>query len=283
MTETLSPLSFSSDPALPKRRVNDAEPAKPLTGDATDDPEALYSELRAGKRSIESLAAFIPLNVVFTWHAQRKISEVEFAALMAGLEIQQVEIRDIPQHKANEPDAAQQRSDAVIAAFKSRMSNFELSAEQDVITEDDLKSVFLAGTPLLDGVGIAMSFVKSEEGKPVKPATPPALTVLCRAFIASKSMQSTVKCEAVFTAGGMTRDLYCRIVLPLPLHKGGRRRLLVSVLDNDTRQPVNLPPEVAELFHEKNLCGLQVLRKSAPASGGIGSAVMGAFGKMFKK
>ena len=283
MTETLSPLTFSSDPAQPKRRIHDAEPAAPLAKDASDDPEALYSELRAGSRSIESLAAFIPLNVVFAWHAQRKISEVEFAALMADLEIQQVEIRDIPQHKTNEPDAAQQRSDAVIAAFKSRMSNFELKAEQDVISEDDLKPVFLAATPLLDGIGIAMSFIKSEEGKPVKATTPPALTVLCRAFIASKSMQSTVKCEAVFSAGGMARELYCRIVLPLPLHKGGRRRLLVSVLDNDTRQPVNLPPEIAELFHEKNLYGLQVLRKPAPASGGIGSAVIDAFGKMFKK
>lgn len=285
MTDTQTPLPDSSNPALPKRRVNDAAPTTPPNnaGGAIDDPEILFGELRAGRRSIESLAPFIPLNVIFTWHAQRRISEQEFAALMAGLEIHQVDIHDVAQHRPGEPDPAQQRSNAVSAAFKNRMSNFDQVSERETITEEDMKSVFLAATPLVDGVGFALSFVKSEEGKPAPAATPPALTVLCRAYIASQSMPSTIKCEAVFSAPGMEHELYCRIVVPLPIHKGGRRRLLVSVQDNETRQPVKLPAEVAEVFHEKYLSGLQLMRKSSAPASGIGAMVFSAFGKMFKK
>lgn len=269
-------------PAAPKRRANDVESVAPADAIDEDDPDRLYQDLRAGKRSIESLTPLIPLNVAFLWHAQRRISDVEFAALMAGLDIQHVDIGELPQQNMSAPAADSQRADAVAAAFQSKMAAFDLVTLHDVVTELDMKPVLSSRTPLVDGIGIRMAFAKGPEDGLAKPGTPPGLTLLCRAYIASVSMQSTLKCEAVFSALGMERDLYCRLVVPLPLQKGGRRRLLVTVLDNETRQPVPLPPEVAEYFHEKNLFDLRLLKKSGTTPRGVGSAVKGALGRWFK-
>lgn len=266
----------------PKRRANDVETASPALEMAADDPERLYTEWRGGQRSLESLALLVPLNVIFLWQARQRISDPEFAALMAGLEIQEVELRDLPNVKSSETDAEQQRMEAAVAAFKSRMGGFDVVTLQDAITELDMKPVLLSKTPLADGVGFRLAFARGPEDGPAKPGTPPELTVIGRAYIASQSMQTTVKCEAVFAAPGMEHELYCRVLVPLPLHKGGRRRLLVSVLDNETRQPVKLPPAVAEVFHEKNLFDLRLLKKGGAATPGLGSAVKGAFGRLFK-
>lgn len=269
-------------PAPPKRRANDAESVVPAGAIDEDDPEHLYRELRAGKRSIESLAPLIPLNVAFLWQTQRRINDEEFAALMAGLDVQHVDIGDLPRQNTAAPGADSQRADAVAAAFQSKMNAFDIVTLHDAVTEIDMKPVLSSRTPLVDGIGIRMAFAKGPEDGLAKPGTPPGLTLLCRAYIASVSMQSTLKCEALFSALGMERDLYCRLVVPLPIHKGGRRRLLVSILDNETRQPVSLPPEVAEFFHEKNLFDLRLLKKSGTTPGGVGSAVKGAFGRLFK-
>lgn len=269
-------------PAPPKRRANDAESVVPAGAIDEDDPEHLYRELRAGKRSIESLAPLIPLNVAFLWQTQRRINDEEFAALMAGLDVQHVDIGDLPRQNTAAPGADSQRADAVAAAFQSKMNAFDIVTLHDAVTEIDMKPVLSSRTPLVDGIGIRMAFAKGPEDGLAKPGTPPGLTLLCRAYIASVSMQSTLKCEALFSALGMERDLYCRLVVPLPIHKGGRRRLLVSILDNETRQPVSLPPEVAEFFHEKNLFDLRLLMKSGTTPGGVGSAVKGAFGRLFK-
>lgn len=265
--------------AAPKRRANDiptVSPAEP----ADDDPDRLYAELRAGQRSLASLVPLLPLNVAFLWLSQGKISQAEFGLLTADLDIQQVEVGELPRHKAAEPDEKQQRANAVAAAFKSRMASFDRASAADLIGEPELKAVLQARTPLVDGVGFRMAFAKATDGELAKPGTAAELTILCRAYIASTSMSSTVKCEAVFSAPGMD-DLYTRLVVPLPLARGGRRRLLVSILDNETRQPVQLPPAVAELFHEKNLFDLRLLRKSELGSG-LGSAVKGALGRLFR-
>lgn len=273
-----TPPSIAAEP--PRRRATDVATVSPL---AEDDPERWYEELRAGKRSIQSLVPLLPLNVAFLWHSQHRLSAAEFAALMAGMDVLEVEIGDLPTQKACEPDAEQQRANAVIAAFNSRMANFDAISLPDDIGELELKPVLAARTPLAEGIGIRMAFAKGPQDGLAKAGTPPELTLTCRAFIASTSMVSAIKCEAVFSAPTMERDLYCRLIVPLPIQKGGRRRLLVSVLDNETRQPVQLPPALAELFHEKNLFELRLLRKSGAATGaGIGSAVKGALGKLFK-
>lgn len=269
-------------PAAPKRRANDVESVAPADAIDEDDPERLYQDLRAGKRSIESLAPLIPLNIAFLWQTQRRINEVEFAALMAGLDIQHVDIGELPEQKTSAPLADPQRADAAAAAFHSKMAAFDVITLHEVISDLDMKPVLSSRTPLVDGIGIRMAFAKGPEDGLAKPGTPPGLTLLCRAYIASVSMQSTLKCEAVFSALGMERDLYCRLVVPLPIQKGGRRRLLVTILDNETRQPVPLPPEVAEFFHEKNLFDLRLLKKGGTTTGGVGSAVKGAFGRWFK-
>lgn len=269
-------------PAAPKRRANDVESVVPPGAIDEDDPDHLYQELRAGKRSIEALAPLIPLNVAFLWHSQRRISDVEFAALMAGLDIQHVDIGELADPQTAVAATDPQRANAVAAAFLAKMAAFDLVSLHDLVTELDMKPVLSSRTPLVDGIGIRMAFAKGPEDGLAKPGTPPGLTLLCRAYIASVSMQSTLKCEAVFSALGMERDLYCRLVVPLPIQKGGRRRLLVTILDNETRQPVPLPPEVAEFFHEKNLFDLRLLKKSGTTTGGVGSAVKGAFGRLFK-
>lgn len=269
-------------PAAPKRRANDVESVVPPGAIDEDDPDHLYQELRAGKRSIEALAPLIPLNVAFLWHAQRRISDVEFAALMAGLDIQHVDIGELADPQTAVAATDPQRANAVAAAFLAKMAAFDLVSLHDLVSELDMKPVLSSRTPLVDGIGIRMAFAKGPEDGLAKPGTPPGLTLLCRAYIASVSMQSTLKCEAVFSALGMERDLYCRLVVPLPIQKGGRRRLLVTILDNETRQPVPLPPEVAEYFHEKYLFDLRLLKKAGPPTGGVGSAVKGAFGRWFK-
>ena len=267
---------------LNKRRAIDAAPTSDVAV-TEESPEQLLEALRAGKRSIQSLAPFIPLNVAFMWQTQRLISEAEFSALMAGLEIQEVVIGDIPSQKAREPDGAPQRTDPIVLAFNTRMAGFDIVNLQDAITEIDMKSVLTAKTPLIDGIGIRMSFAKGPDDTLAKPGTPAQLTVVCRAYLASTSMQSTLKCEAVFSAKGMERDLYCRVVVPLPIYKGGRRRLQTLVLDNETRQPVPLPPAIGELFHEKYLFDLRLLKKPGAPTGGLGSAVKGALGMFFNK
>lgn len=269
-------------PAAPKRRANDIESVIPADAIEEDDPERLYQDLRAGKRSIESLAPLIPLNIAFLWQTQRRINDVEFTALMAGLDIQHVDIGELAEPKTATAATDPQRANAVVAAFQSKMAAFDLVTLHDVVTELDMKPVLSSRTPLVDGIGIRMAFAKGPEDGLAKPGTPPGLTLLCRAYIASVSMQSTLKCEAVFSALGMERDLYCRLVVPLPLQKGGRRRLLATILDNETRQPVPLRPEVAEFFHEKYLFDLRLLKKSGTTTGGVGSAVKGAFGRWFK-
>lgn len=269
-------------PAAPKRRANDVESVVPPGAIDEDDPEGLYQELRAGRRSIESLAPLIPLNVTFLWHAQRRISDVEFAALMAGLDIQHVDIGELTDPQTAVAATDPQRANAVAGAFLAKMAAFDLVTLHDLVTEVDMKPVLSSRTPMVDGIGIRMAFAKGPEDGLAKPGTPPGLTLLCRAYIASVSMQSTLKCEAVFSALGMERDLYCRLVVPLPIQKGGRRRLLVTILDNETRQPVPLPPEVAEYFHEKYLFDLRLLKKGGTTPGGVGSAVKGAFGRLFK-
>lgn len=281
MSEAEKPPRPTTAPAPPKRRANDIPTMSPIEL-AEDDPERLYAELRAGQRDLASLAPLVPLNVAFLWLSQGKISQAEFDALMADLEILQVELRDLPTRKAAELDREQQRARAVAAAFNARMTSFEPGSPIETIGEVELKSVMQARTPLVDGIGFRMAFAKTAEGGLATPGTAPELTVLCRAYIASTSMLSTVKCEAVFSAPTMDVDLYCRIVVPLPLAKGGRRRLLVSVLDNETRQPVKLPPALAELFHEKNLFELRLLKKGDTSAGGLGSAVKGAFGRLFR-
>lgn len=265
----------------PKRRANDIPTVSPVES-AEDDPERLYAELRAGQRSLDSLAPLIPLNVAFLWLSQGKISQTEFDALMADLEIQQVELRDLPSRKAVELEREQQRAKAVAAAFSARMAGFEQVSQHETIGELELKAVMQARAPLVDGIGIRMAFAKAPESGLAPPGTPPELSILCRAYVASTSMSSTVKCEAVFSAPTMDTELYCRIVVPLPLAKGGRRRLLVSILDNETRQPVKLPPALAELFHEKNLFDLRLLKKGDASSGRLGSAVKGALGRLFR-
>lgn len=265
MSKTEKPSPLATDPT-PKRRANDVPTVSPEPL-ADDDPERLYTELRAGKRDLDSLAPLVPLSAVFQWLSSGRISHAEFGVLMANLEIQQVEA------------TRQLRANAVVAAFNARMASFDQVRLQDTISELDLKAVLQARTPLVDGIGFRMGFAKGPDDSLAKPGTTPQLTVLCRAFIASTSMSSTVKCEAVFSAPGMEHDRYCRIVVPLPLARGGRRRLLVSVLDNETRQPVELPPAVADLFHEKYLFDLRLLRKRGTAS--LGAAVKGAFGKLF--
>lgn len=279
MSEAEKPPTPTAAPAPPKRRANDVPTVSPEPP-AEDDPERLYTEWRAGKRSLASLEPLIPLNVAFQWLSSGRISNAEFGVLMADLEIHQVDIGDPHSAKAAEPDAEQQRANAVVSAFNARMASFDQVRLQDTISELDLKAVLQARTPLVDGIGFRMGFAKGPDDSLAKPGTTPQLTVLCRAFIASTSMSSTVKCEAVFSAPGMEHDRYCRIVVPLPLVKGGRRRLLVSVLDNETRQPVELPPALADLFHEKYLFDLRLLRKGGTA--GLGSAVKGAFGKLFR-
>ena len=282
MTDLKNVAVADADPSAPKRRSNDLEPAHPNANPATFDPELLYAEMRAGKRSIESLAPLIPLDTAFNWHAQRRITEAEFSALMADLDIQEVLIDDLPTQKSAAQDAEQQRANAITSAFHARMASFDVTTSLDIIGETELKAALLTKTPLVDGIGIRMVFAKTADDSRAKAGTPPQLTLLCRAYIASTSMQSTVKCEAVFTAPGMDREMYCRIVVPLPIHCGGRRRLLVAILDNETRQPVNLPQAVADVFHEKYLFELQLLKKSTDAGGGFGSAVKGAFQRMFK-
>ena len=269
-------------PAINKRRAIDGE-AAPTVGVPDDDPERLYEELRAGKRNIQSLAPLIPLNIAFLWQAQRRLSDAEFAVLMADLDIQEVMISDLPTQKSAEPEVALQRTGAVVAAFNARMAGFEIVTLQEAITELDMKTVLQAKAPLIDGIGFRMSFAKSADDSLPKAGTPPQLTVSCRAYIASTSMASSVKCEAVFSAPGLERDLYCRVVVPLPIYKGGRRRLLTLVLDNETRQAVKLPPAVADIFHEKNLFDLRLLKKAGAAPGSIGSAVKGALGIFFNK
>lgn len=271
------------DADAPKRRLNDVPTRDPALEAAADDPELLYKELRAGKRSIQSLAALLPLNVAFQWQAQRRISDQEFGLLMAGLDILQVDIGEMPTQKANEPDPDQQRTAAVIAAFKARMANFDTISLVPEITELEMKPVFQTKTPLVDGIGFRLGFAAGQEDAPAKPGTPPALTVLGRAYIASTSLRSAVKCEALFSAVGMEHEIHCRVVVPLPLQKGGRRRLLVSVLDNETRQPVQLPAAVAELFHEKNLFDIRLLKKGDGPGSDLGSALVGAFGKLFHR
>jgi len=270
-------------PADNKRRTSDVDTGPVSGAIAEDDPELLYSELRTGKRSIESLAPLIPLNLAFLWQMQRRISDAEFAVLMADLDIQEVVIADLPGQKTSAPDTAHQRNDVVVAAFRARMDGFESVSLQDVVTELDMKPVLASRTPLVDGIGVRMLFAKGADDSLAKAGTPPQLTLLCRAYIASGSMQSSIKCEAVFSAGGMESDLYCRIIVPLPIHKGGRRRLQTTVLDNETRQPVPLPPAIADLFHEKNLFDLRLLKKSGATTASIGSAVKGAMGILFNR
>lgn len=266
------------------RRSSDAIVGADSAGSTAvdDDPERLYAELRAGKRSIHSMAPLIPLNIAFLWQAQRRISDDEFAVLMADLEIQEVVIADLPTHRTTEPEAGQQRDAAVIAAFHARMAGFDQVSLQDVISDADMKPVLLAKTPLVDGIGFRMSFARGTDDSPAKPGAAAQLTVLCRAYIAS-SAPSSLKCEAVFSGAGLDHELYCRVVVPLPIYKAGRRRLLNVILDNDTRQPVPLPATLAELFHEKDLIDLRLLKKPGAPSGGIGSAVKGAMGILFKR
>lgn len=272
----------SADAAAKLRRSSDTVLDVAPVAVAEDDPERLFAELRAGKRSIHSLAPLIPLNIAFLWQAQRRISDEEFADLMADLEIQEVVIADLPTHQTAAPDAGQQRDAAVIAAFHARMAGFDQVSLQEVIAEGDMKPVLLAKTPLVDGVGFQMNFARGTDDSPAKPGTAPQLTVLCRAYVAS-STPSTVKCEAVFSGAGLDHDLYCRVIVPLPIYKAGRRRLLNVILDNETRQPVRLPAAVGELFQEKNLFDLRLLKKPGASPSGIGSAVKGAMGLLFKR
>lgn len=282
MAEHEDPLMPQAESSSPRRRAADhGAPVTPVAAQETD-PEFLYAEFRAGRLGIEALAPQLPLTLVFQWHAQRRLSEAEFTALMADLEIHEVKVDDLPAHKSALEDAESQRSDAVVSAFDARMAAFDEVSSQDIVSERDLISVFQAKTLLVDGIGIRLAFARDSEGQATTHGAAPQLSLLCRAFIASTSMQSTVKCEAVFRGAGMA-DTYCRIVVPMPIHKGGRRRLLVSILDNQTRQPVNLPPALAEIFHEKYLIDLKVLRKRSDVPNSIGAKVKGVFGKLFSK
>jgi hypothetical protein len=202
---------------------------------------------------------------------------------MSAQDVQEVVITDLAPARSSEVDEAQKRAAILISAFRSRLSSLDDVVVKDTVGIDDLQAVLDATQPLPDGVGIHMLFtspaIAPEGSNPLPPPLTP-LNVQCRAYVASASIHSAVKCEAVFSSPALAAEFYCRIVLPLPVVKGGRRRLFVCVLDNETRQPINLPPLVAELFQEKFIQELKVLRKPAPESGGLGGLVKGTFGRL---
>lgn len=283
MPEPVKPQSTSAPAGVPVRRASDA--LRP----ASDAPEAAehevwYRALRVGARPVAEIARIVPLDVIFAWHAQRRISEVEFAALMAAQDIQEVVISELAPTRSAEVDETRKHHAVLVSALRSRLAALDQVAVKDSVVEDDLRTVFDAAQPLPDGIGIVMRFaspVTPPEGSgPLPPPLTP-LTIQCRAYVASAGIRSAVKCEAVFTSPALPGEFYCRIILPLPIVKGGRRRLFVAVLDNETRQPINLPPEVAELFQEKFILELKVLRKPAQESaGGLGDLVKGTFGRL---
>jgi hypothetical protein len=267
--------------ATPARRASDATtPGGPVS--AIDDAEAWYRDLRSGARTIAEISTLAPLDVIFGWHAQRKVSEEEFAALMAAQEVHEVVVTDIAASKNAELDAEQKRNAALVSAFKARLGQLDQSTPQIEAGEADMSAVLQATQPLPDGVGLRVVFASPPappEGAGPLPPPGTTLTLLCRAYVGSASIRSAVKCEAVFASPALPGEFYCRIVVPLPVMKGGRRRLSVSVLDNETRHPVKLPPEIGELFQEKYIQELHVLRKPAPEAGGLGGLVKGTLGR----
>lgn len=277
MTDPIPPQTTT-----PARRASDATtPGGPPS--KIDDAEAWYADLRSGARPIAEIATLAPLDVIFGWYAQRKVSEAEFAALMAAQEVHEVVITDIAASKNAELDAEQKRNAALVSAFKARLGQLDQSTPQNESGEEDMRAVLAATQPLPDGVGLRVVFVAPAtppEGSGPLPPPGTTLTLLCRAYVGSASVRSAVKCEAVFASPALPGEFYCRIVVPLPVMKGGRRRLSMSVLDNETRRPVKLPPEIAELFHEKFIQELHVLRKPAADSGGLGGLVKGTLGRI---
>lgn len=266
----------------PHRRVGDG--AAPVAPVAADDPEAWYQALRSGARPAAEIAHRVPLDVIFAWYSQRRLSETEFADLMAAHDVQEVRITDLATAAAVE-DAEKERAAALAAAFKSRLAALDLSAKQDSVSEDDLRAVLDASQPLPEGVGIRLVFVSPAtppEGANPLPEAGARLIVSLRAYGASASIRSAVKCEALLACPALPGEVYCRVVLPLPVIRGGRRRLFVSVLDNETRQPLKLPPPVAELFQEKYIEELLVLRASSTEAGGrgLGDLVRGTLGRL---
>lgn len=269
------PVPSPADTPGPRRRHSDFAP------DGEENPDTLYERWRQGGISNESLAEKLPLNTLFEWRTRQRITDAELAALMAGREIHEVRLEDLPKPKSAAADSENRRRQALIAALDTHMASFERTETREEIGEADLKAVFLARTPLVDGVGLRLGFAKTADGAVAPPGTTPQLSLLCRAYLASTSMQCTVKCEAVFRGAGLD-EFYCRIVVPLPIRKGGRRRLLVSILDNETRQPVTLPANLAEIFHEKYLLELKLLTRPPRFLDGVGAAVGGLFGRLFK-
>lgn len=266
----------------PLRRASDAAPPAGDSADA-ENVEALYRLWRSGALDTAQVAAVAPVDALFAWHAQRRIDEAEFAALIAAQEVHEVLITDVAAERNVEVDAEQARQAILASALRARVAALDLVVARDTAGEDELRPVLKATQLLAEGVGIHLVFVS--------PATPPgganplpppgtSLTVLFRAYSASASLRSAVKCEAVFSCPAMSGELYCRVVLPLPIVKGGRRRLFVSVLDNDSRHPIKLPPTVAELFQEKYLQRLEVLSRPANDAGGLGGLLKGTIGRI---
>ena len=263
------PMNTPSQLERMKRRTTDLAAGQGAAV-PVDDPESLYQAWRSGAHSLSAMAHLAPIEVIFSWHAQRKISEAEFIALLAAQEVQEVQIGDLPKAERNDEDAAAQRMSIMVGAVKSRLETLAEISVHDQVGEAELSEVFRTNPSLIDGVGLRIVF-SAPPGPPAESGPPPptgTLTLLCRAYAASTSIRSAAKCEAVFMSAGLPTDFYCRIVLPMPVIKGGRRRLFVSVLDNETRHPINLPPPVAELFQEKYIQQLQLMRR--PGTGGSG-------------
>lgn len=273
--------SGSPDSSSPLRRSSDLAPRSTPANGMVGDPEQLLRELRSGGVTLDAIAPHLPLAVVFPWYAEWKISEAEFFTVLAEQEIDEVELSDVPLERIP-PMEEVRRQKLAIAGFNARIDALKVQVALDEVTESHLSAVLQATTPLADGVGLRMLFARADDADGAAPAAAAAaLVVTCRAYIGSPGLQQAVKCEAVFSGVAMPSERYCRISLPLPIFRAGRRRLSTSVRDIQTTKPVELPPEASELFHEKHLVALQVMSRTPLPAGGLGSVVKGALGGLF--
>lgn len=269
------------DAAHLSRRSSDRIPSGVAAQGVTGDAEQLLQALRSGAVTIDAIAARLPLAAVFAWYAEGKISESEFFTVVAEQEIHEVELTEAPLARDAATEEAQ-RQKLAIEGFNARIQALGVQLAVDAVTETHLNAVLQASTPLPEGVGVRMLFARADDGDGRAPAgAPPGLIVTCRAYIGTRSMEQVVKCEAVISGPVMPVERCLRIALPLPVFRGGRRRLSNTVRDLQTMRPLELPPEASELFHERYMVGLELMSKTPLPTGGLGSVVKGALGGLF--
>jgi hypothetical protein len=277
----MSEPSGAPDSSYPLRRSSDPAPGSTPASGTVGDAEQLLKALRSGAVAVDAIAPQLPLAAVFAWYAEGKMSEAEFFTVLAEQEIDEVQLSDVPLERIS-PTEEVRRQQLAIAGFNARIDALEVRAVLDEVAEGHLSAVLQAATPLADGIGLRMRFARPDDGaERAPPGAAAALVVTCRAYIGSPSLPQAVKCEAVFSGAAMPSEHYCRVTLPLPIFRAGRRRLSKTVRDIQTMKPVELPPEASELFHEKYMVGLEVMSKNPLPTGGLGSVVKGALGGLF--